>query len=356
MTPEQIRIVQSTWLQVLPVKEAAAQCFYDRVFELDPSLRKLFRGDIRSQGQKLMQVIDAAVNGLSRLEQIVPVIQALGRRHAGYGVKDDHYGTVGAALLWTLGKMLGADFTPQAKDAWATVYGTLATTMREAAHESDDANQIATQPQNVVGTTTPPKESVLVARDAIDPVHAAFLVTAFGLAAAIGLGIALNTSDARSKQPPAAAAPPAGTDHSRFILNALLVPALDSDALPLRWVDPRAASLCGPNTTVRVNGEPLSAGALVPNAPFELEWHANGCRPFGKAGPRFDGWVKLTVFREDWGFSAMVEPSGLRITSAENVIAMIKPGAASLPPQGQGDADDTVEPTMLCAEGAPSCR
>ena len=132
MTPEHIRIVQSTWLKVLPIKDTAAQLFYEKLFEIDPSLRGLFRGDMRHQGGKLMQVIDAAVNGLSRLERIVPSIQELGRRHADYGVKDHHYGIVGVALLWTLGKTLGAEFTPEVKDAWATVYGVLATTMREA--------------------------------------------------------------------------------------------------------------------------------------------------------------------------------------------------------------------------------
>ncbi|HEY6241404.1 MAG TPA: hypothetical protein VIW78_11270, partial [Burkholderiales bacterium] len=101
--------------------------------------------------------------------------------------------------------------------------------------------------------------------------------------------------------------------------------------VPLRWVDPRPASLCGPHTAVRVNGEPLRAGILVPDAPFELEWQADGCRPFGAHGPRFDGGVKLTVFREDWGFSAMVEPLGLRVTSPRNETTSIQPGGASLP-------------------------
>ena len=132
MTPEHVRIVQSTWVKVLPIKDTAALLFYERLFEVDPSLRTLFRSDMRQQGEKLMQVMDAAVNGLSRLERIVSAIQELGRRHADYGVKDHHYGTVGAALLWTLGKSLGAEFTPKVKDAWATVYAVLATTMREA--------------------------------------------------------------------------------------------------------------------------------------------------------------------------------------------------------------------------------
>ena len=133
MTPEQIRIVQSTWVKVLSTKDTAARLFYERLFETDPSLRALFRSDMRQQGEKLMQVMDAAVNGLSRLERIVSAIQELGRRHADYGVQDHHYDTVGAALLWALGKSLGAEFTPKVKDAWATVYGVLATTMREAA-------------------------------------------------------------------------------------------------------------------------------------------------------------------------------------------------------------------------------
>ena len=133
MTPEHIRIVQSTWVKVLPIKNTAAQLFYERLFETDPSLRALFPSDMRQQGEMLMQVIDAAVNGLTRLDRIVSAIQELGRRHADYGVKDHHYDTVGAALLWTLGKSLGAEFTPEAKDAWTMVYDVLATTMREAA-------------------------------------------------------------------------------------------------------------------------------------------------------------------------------------------------------------------------------
>lgn len=136
MTPEQIRRVQASWLKVLPHKEAAAQFFYTKLFELEPSLRSMFRGDLRAQGDKLMQVIDAAVNGLSRIERLRPVLADLGRRHVAYGVKDDHYGLVGLVLLWTLRRSLSEDFTPELQDAWASVYGALATIMREAAHSA----------------------------------------------------------------------------------------------------------------------------------------------------------------------------------------------------------------------------
>ncbi len=193
-----------------------------------------------------------------------------------------------------------------------------------------------------------------VARKAPGYRLAACLVTAIGLVAVFGLGMVLTAGSARPNRLPSAAAPPAAPDVSRFILNALLAPALDGDGMPLRWVDPRPILHCGPNTAVRVNRGPLVAGALVPDMPFELDWLTDGCRPFGVHGPRFDGRVKLTVFREDWGFSAMVEPSGLRITSAGNVTTCTQPGAAWLPQTI--NLDGSFVPTVGDAERALRCR
>ena len=143
--------------------------------------------------------------------------------------------------------------------------------------------------------------------------------------------VMLTSGCMRTDRAPTAPAPIAALDVSPFVLNAFLVPALDSDALPLRWTDPRPPSRCGSATTVSVNGEPLVAGALVPDKPFELEWNAEDCHPFGAQGPMFQGRVKLTVYREDWGFSAAVEPSDLRVTSVDGVTASLRTGAASLP-------------------------
>jgi hemoglobin-like flavoprotein len=133
MTTAQKLLVQSTFGKVVPIADAAAALFYQRLFELDPSLRPLFKGDLTEQGRKLMQMIGVAVNGLDRLDQIVPAVQQLGVRHATYGVREEHYSTVAAALLWTLEQGLGPDFTPEAKDAWTAAYVILATTMKEAA-------------------------------------------------------------------------------------------------------------------------------------------------------------------------------------------------------------------------------
>lgn len=133
MTPEQKLLVQSTFKHVLPISDTAAALFYGRLFELDPTLKPLFTGDMKAQGQKLMRMIGTAVAGLDRLNSIVPVVEDLGRRHVAYGVKDKDYDTVGAALLWTLEQGLQKDFTPAARDAWAAVYTLLADTMKAAA-------------------------------------------------------------------------------------------------------------------------------------------------------------------------------------------------------------------------------
>lgn len=157
---------------------------------------------------------------------------------------------------------------------------------------------------------------------------------ALGLAAAIGLGAMISTTFAQQRAEPVPAAKM--FDPSPYMLNAFLVPALDADAMPLRWVDPRPVMGCEPETAVWVNGERLRAGELVPDAPFEIEWLAQGCRPFGASGPRFDGGVTLTVFREDWGFSAMVKPFNLRAVSGSTTLPIRRAGA-SYPQCIEGD-------------------
>jgi hemoglobin-like flavoprotein len=135
LTARQKSLVQETFATIAPIADDAAALFYQRLFEIDPSLERMFRGSMPEQRKKLMQMLTAAVKGLDRLDQLVPVVKDLGRRHAGYGVTDVHYDKVGTALLWTLDMGLGRAFTPEVKEAWTTVYGLLATTMKEAARE-----------------------------------------------------------------------------------------------------------------------------------------------------------------------------------------------------------------------------
>ena len=126
---ETVALVQQSWKKVAAIAPQAAALFYQNLFEADPRLRSLFKGDMDQQGMKLMQMIGAAVGKLNDLKTLVPILQGLGQRHAGYGVEIAHYQTVGAALLKTLGQGLGEEFTPEVKSAWTSVYGVMAEVM-----------------------------------------------------------------------------------------------------------------------------------------------------------------------------------------------------------------------------------
>jgi nitric oxide dioxygenase len=136
MDETQVKLVQSTFAMVAPIAEQAAGLFYNRLFELDPNLRPLFKEtDMKEQGRKLMGMLAMVVNGLAHLDGLAPAVASLGRRHVDYHVRPDDYRTVGAALLWTLEQGLGAAFTPEVRDAWTNAYGTLAAVM-QGAHAS----------------------------------------------------------------------------------------------------------------------------------------------------------------------------------------------------------------------------
>jgi hemoglobin-like flavoprotein len=135
LTETQKILVQKSFEKVLPGADKAAELFYGRLFELDPSLKPMFKGDMKEQGKKLMMTLNIAVKGLNRLDELVPQIEKLGRNHAGYGVTDEHYNTVASALLWTLEQGLGGDFTDEVKNAWIAVYTLIADTMKNAAKE-----------------------------------------------------------------------------------------------------------------------------------------------------------------------------------------------------------------------------
>jgi hemoglobin-like flavoprotein len=133
MKSSQVSLVQSTFDRILPISDVAAQLFYDRLFHVDPSLRRLFHGDLRMQGKKLMDAVSIIVGNLSRPDRIVPGIRALGRRHVAYGVQEQHYAAFGDSLMFVLDHALGDGFTPEVRDAWSAAYTLLSETMKEAA-------------------------------------------------------------------------------------------------------------------------------------------------------------------------------------------------------------------------------
>ena len=141
MTPELVKLVQDSFAKVVPIAGKAADIFYDRLFKIAPEVRPLFPSDLTEQKKKLIQMLATAVTNLHQVEKIVPAVQDLGRRHAGYGVTDAHYAPVGEALIWTLDKGLGPAFTPEVKGAWLGAYTTLAGVMQDAARTAKPAKK-----------------------------------------------------------------------------------------------------------------------------------------------------------------------------------------------------------------------
>lgn len=141
MSPDTTAILKATWAKVAPISDIAAGLFYDRLFTLDPSLKRMFaNANMQEQRRKLMQAIAAVINGVDHLDALVPTLENLGRNHGRYGVTDAHYDTVGAALLWTLEQGLKEAWTPAAKSAWTAAYTTVATVMRGAAASNAAGN------------------------------------------------------------------------------------------------------------------------------------------------------------------------------------------------------------------------
>lgn len=132
MNTQQIQLVQESFAKVRPIADQAAATFYQRLFEIAPSYRSMFKSDMKKQGAMLMSTLGLAVGSLNNLETILPAVQSLGRRHAAYGVTAEHYQPVAEAFLWTLEHYLGDAFTPELKEAWVVAYTTLATVMIEA--------------------------------------------------------------------------------------------------------------------------------------------------------------------------------------------------------------------------------
>ena len=137
MTPEQKQLVIASWANLLPISETVAELFYGRLFETYPELRPHFRGDTREQGRKLMAMLNMLINGLDDLEGLLEPLRRSGMAHAAYGVRAEDYDKVREAFLWTLERGLGDAFTPDVRQAWKVVYGTVAAVMIGGAEYGD---------------------------------------------------------------------------------------------------------------------------------------------------------------------------------------------------------------------------
>ena len=134
MDQEQQHLVRTSFAKVAPIADTVAAMFYERLFATDPTLRSLFKGDKTVQRGLLMTMIETAVENVHLLlDQMLPAVRDLRRRHAGYSIKTADYDTVAGALLGTLEQALGPEFNPAVRDAWVAYYQTLAGEMKAAA-------------------------------------------------------------------------------------------------------------------------------------------------------------------------------------------------------------------------------
>ncbi|MGI9387932.1 MAG: globin family protein [Methyloligellaceae bacterium] len=137
MTPNQIQLIRETWQDVVPIADTAAQLFYQRLFEIDPSTKSLFeKTDMARQGAKLINALNLVVENIEQFDTLKPHLEELGRRHERYGVEDHHYESVGAALIMTLEQGLGPAFTAEAGTAWASAYALVSNPMRCVSSEA----------------------------------------------------------------------------------------------------------------------------------------------------------------------------------------------------------------------------
>lgn len=134
ITPRQVQLIKQSFAQVEPIADQAAEIFYNYLFQFSPEVRPMFKGDMTSQGRKLMSTLKVAVKSLDNLEALLPVLQKLARDHVSYGVKAVHYTPVGNALLYALRDGLGPQFTREVRQAWVEVYRVIAKVMKEAAY------------------------------------------------------------------------------------------------------------------------------------------------------------------------------------------------------------------------------
>lgn len=137
MSPRQIDMVQKSFAEIESFGPAFAQAFYERMFQLDPSLRAAFATRTSTQGEKFMQVLRMTVRGLASPTALTEVLRALGDRHRAYGVRHYDFETFAQAFNDALRARLGEAFGGELERAWSTVCSRLLREIRRGVEGGD---------------------------------------------------------------------------------------------------------------------------------------------------------------------------------------------------------------------------
>lgn len=133
MTAREKQLVRDSFGCLREVGGPLTLLFYGRLFALEPALRPMFHGDIGRQGQKLLEMLAAVVDGLDRLDALRPALEAMGQRHAGYGVAPRHYALVEESLAWALAQTLETGACDEVVEAWRKVLRAVSEAMQAGA-------------------------------------------------------------------------------------------------------------------------------------------------------------------------------------------------------------------------------
>jgi len=137
LSRQQVELIRKSFRHVSRHGDVAALVFYQKLFELDPGLRPLFTTDIKEQSRKLTDMLASAVGMLDEPEKLLPTLEALGARHVNYGVREEHYATVGKALVAMLDMVLKEKLTADVRSAWLALYTIMAETMLRGAARTE---------------------------------------------------------------------------------------------------------------------------------------------------------------------------------------------------------------------------
>jgi hemoglobin-like flavoprotein len=129
LNADDIERVRRSFDRIWSISARTADLFYDRLFEIAPDVRILFRHDMDEQKRKFMSTLAVIVGSLDDTGKIAPLTGTLARHHADYGVRPAHYAIVGDALLWSLEQGLGDDWTPPVAASWSKAYGVISAIM-----------------------------------------------------------------------------------------------------------------------------------------------------------------------------------------------------------------------------------
>ena len=118
LTAADIRLIRQSFRTVVAHQQELTRLFYDKLFEVDPSLRQLFQIDSQATQSKFMRMLAIFVSLMEDTTQLQDHAAKLGQRHVQYGVQPTYFDSSESALLWSLEKILGKRFTGPTRSAW----------------------------------------------------------------------------------------------------------------------------------------------------------------------------------------------------------------------------------------------